>query len=217
MPQEISQYQMTKPAPIVWVNVVAPRPAGAKNQERFQAAFLLTKDHPDFAPMTAMMAKVVKDKFGKTDGYGFPLQRGDKVADDAAAKGRDREWARGKEILEAHSNVRKRGVNGAPGELLNPPRLVVLRDNKYVRYQDEERALAKPAFYSGVMAIGTFGFVAYEGFGGGVSCYLNEILSLGVGEKINTGVDDEAKYGAPTQYIGKASSVDPTAGAEISY
>ncbi len=218
MVQDTQTYQMTKPAPIVWVSVVTPRPAGAKNQERYQAAFLLSKDHPDFAPMATMMAKVVKDKYGSTDGRGFPLQHGDKVADEAAAKGRDREWARGKELLEAHSNVRKRMVNGVPGELLNPPRLVVLRDGKYVRYQDEERPLAKSAFYSGVLAIGTFSFVAYDGFGGGCSCYLNEILSLGVGDKINTGVDDEAKYGAPTQYIGKVSAKDPTVGAEeISY
>ena len=215
---QVETYQMTKPAPIVWVSVVTPRPAGPKNQERYQSAFLLTKDHVDFAPMTALMAKVVKEKFGKTEGYGFPMQRGDKVADEAAAKNRDREWARGKEILEAHSNVRKRaGKDGTPGDLLSPPRLVVLKSEQYVRFTDEERSLAKPFFYSGVMAVGTFGFVAYDGFGGGCSCYLNEILSLGVGEKINTGIDDETKYGAPTQYIGHVSSKDPTAGAEISY
>jgi Protein of unknown function (DUF2815) len=217
MAQNTQTYQMTKPAQIVWVSVVTPRPAGPKNQERYQAAFLLTKDHPDFAPMATMMANVVKAKFGSTDNREFPLQKGDKVADEAAEKGRDREWARGKEILEAHTNTHKRTVNGVQGEPLNPPRLVVLQNQKYVRYQDEERALAKSAFYSGVLAIGTFGFKEYEGFGGGVTCYLNEILSLGVGDRINTRVDDETKYGAPTQYIGKVSSTDPTAGAEISY
>ncbi len=217
MANEILQYQMTKPAPIVYAHVVTPRPASAKLQNkepRYEATFLLTPDHPDFKPIEAAMIAAAKGKFGSTDGRKFPLQRGDKLADEAAAKDRDREWARGKVLLATHANTTKRD-----GSALNPPRLVVVLNGKYVRFTDEpERSLARQYFYSGVQAVGTFSFVPYEGMGGGVSCYLNEILSLNVGEKINTGVDDETKYGAPTQYIGKLSSTDPTsAGEEISY
>ncbi len=212
MAQVSETYQMTKPAPIVWVNVVTPRPAGEANQEAYQATFVLTKDHPDFAPMVALMAKVVKDKFGATKDRKFPLKRGDDSADTAAAAGYDREWARGKELFNTKAPTRNR-----KSEALNPPRLVVLVNDKYVRYADEQRGLAKPYFYSGVLAIGSFSFVAYEGFGGGVTAYLNEILSLNAGDKINTGIDDETKYGAPTQYIGKVSAKDTAGAEEISY
>lgn len=212
----LTTYQMTKPAAIVWPHLVQPKRANPKlgSEPRYEATFLFPEDHPDFGPIKAALAAAVKAKFGSTDGRKFPLSRGDKEADDAMTKGKDREFLRGFQMFRPHSNT---AIKTGPkkGDLLQPPRLVVLQNGKYVRYwEPEERQLAAKFFYSGVMAIGTFAFVAYEGMGGGVSAYLNEILSLGVGERINTGVDDEARYGAPTQYVGKLSAVDPTAGAE---
>jgi hypothetical protein len=224
-------FQMTKPAPLVWAHVITPRPARKINGETiapsFEATFLLPADHPDLAAIKAMLSKAATgfDKFADKiagnkaagraalDGIKFPLESGTKIADQAKAKGKDREFLRGTAMLKGKSNVTKR--DGTP---LSPPRLVVLQGGKYVRYSDDhERELAKKFFYSGVLAIGTFNFAPYPGMGGGISAYLNEILSLNAGEKINTGVDDEAKYGDPNAfsgYVGKVSAEDPTGGLD---
>jgi hypothetical protein len=80
---------------------------------------------------------------------------------------------------------------------------------------DAPREIATPFFYSGVLAIGTFQIVGYEGMGGGVSAYLNEVLSLNSGERIAGGPDAEEKYGPATdfsKYTGHVSAIDPTAG-----
>ncbi len=218
-----TQYQMTKPVRIVWPHVTTPKPGNKQlgNEPRYEATFLFTEDSPDLAAIKQMMAAVVKEKLGNTEGRKFPLARGDKLADDGAAKNRDREFLRGFTLLSAHANVTIK-VGPKKGEALQPPRLVVLQNGQFVRYwEPEERQLASKFFYSGVLGIGTFTFVAYEGMGGGVSAYLNEILSLNTGDRINTGIDDAAKYGnaeAYSAYIGKASNINPAAGADdISY
>lgn len=216
-------YQMTKPAIVVWPSVVVPKRASVKlqNEPRFECDFLFKEDHPDLAPIMAMMKTCATAEFGVgISGRKFPLQRGDKIADDAKLKGRDREFMRGYTKFQVHANVEiKQGPK--KGQPLAPPRLVVLLNGKYLRFsEDHERALAKQYFYSGVFAVGTFTFVAYPGMGGGVSAFLNEILSLNTGERIKTGIDDEERYGSADQfkgYIGHQSAVDPTAGADIDY
>jgi hypothetical protein len=232
---DVEQFQMTKPAPIVWAHVIIPRPERRlKNGEMVAAAyettFLLSTDHPDLKPIKAIMAKVAtnfeafadriaenkKMERAPLDGIKFPLENGNKIADKGKAADKDREFARGMALLKAKSNVEIK-TGPKKGQLLLPPRLVVLQNNQYVRYSEEhERGLARKFFYSGVLAIGTFGFSPYAGMGGGVAVYLNEILSLNAGEKINTGVDDEAKYGSADQfkdYVGRVSAEDPTEGA----
>lgn len=215
MAHEVFAYQMTKPAIVLYPHVVVPRRENTKLniESRFECDFVFPEDHPDFAPLKALLAKAMSTL--EADGRKVPLVRGDKRAE--ADTSGVLAFLKGQSILKAHSNL---VIKAGPkkGQDLAPPRLVVVINNEYVRYADEERILAKKFFYSGVMAIGTFGIQAYEGMGGGCTVFLNEILSLNVGDKINTGVDDETKYGAPTQYIGKLSSVNPTIGAdEISY
>jgi hypothetical protein len=233
---DVEQFQMTKPAPIVWAHVVTPRPArkmknGETADPAYEATFLFPADHPDLATIKSLLSKVVMgfEPFAEKiaankaagrhamDAIKLPLENGNKIADKGAATGKDREFARGMALLKAKSNVEIK-TGPKKGQLLPPPRLVVLQNNQYVRYSEEhERGLARKFFYSGVLAIGTFGFSPYAGMGGGVAVYLNEILSLNAGEKINTGVDDEVKYGSADQfkgYVGRVSSEDPTAGAE---
>lgn len=224
---DLEQFQMTKPAPLIWAHAISPRPDRVVKGEQYpggyEATFLLAPEHPDLTTIKSLLQRAAMgfDKFAEKiadnkaagraslDGLKFPLESGDKMADRGKAANKDREFCRGMAVLKAKSNVAKR--DGTP---LSPPRLVVLQNGKYVRYQDDERPLAKRFFYSGVLAIGTFGFVPYAGMGGGVSCYLNEILSLNAGDKIATGIDDEAKYGSPDTYkgyVGHVSAVDPTA------
>ncbi len=142
----------------------------------------------------------------------YPVDDGTKIADAARANNRDREFARGKILFKAKSSVAT-----LTGEPLMPPRLVVLQNGKYQPYGvTNDRTLATPFFYSGVMAIGTFNFVGYTGMGGGVTAYLNEVLSLNTGDRIGGGVDPEEKYGSAdkfAQYTGHVVvSYDPTEG-----
>lgn len=228
---DVQSFTMTKPAPMIWCHAISPRPERTVNGEKFpagyEATFLFPADHPDLAEIKKLLGATAAgfDKFAEKiagnkaagrspyDGLKFPLENGTKMADAGKAKDRDREFLRGAAVFKAKSNVAKR--DGTP---LSPPRLVVLQNGKYVRYSDEhERPLAKKFFYSGVLAIGTFNFVPYAGMGGGVSAYLNEILSLNAGDPIATGADDEAKYGSPDKfsgYVGKVSAEDPTVGMD---
>jgi hypothetical protein len=206
------QYVMTVPAPFVWNYLVTPKPERTVRGMVFKAAYeatvMFAPDHPDWLPIrTLLRANLPAGAAEK-----FPVEDGTKIADEAKAKGKDREWARGKILFGPHSNVKKQD-----GSMLIPPRLVVLFNGKYVSYGTSEvpRELAAPFFYSGVLGIGTFMIDGYEGMGGGVTAYLNEVLSLNTGERIAGGPDAEEKYGPATdfsKYTGHVSSIDPTAG-----
>lgn len=238
---DLEQFQMTKPAPLIWASIITPRPArrlpsGDTVEPAYEGTWLFPPDHPDLSTIKAMMAKAAtgfapfaeriaaNKEAGRAllDKIAFPIKNGNKVADHGAAADppKDREFARGMALLKAKSNVEIK-TGPKKGQPLSPPKIVVLQGDRYVRYSDEhERQLAKKFFYSGVLAVGTFAFAPYAGMGGGVACYLNEILSVNAGEKITTGGDDEAKYGNPDQfkgYVGHVSSVDPTAEVEIPY
>ena len=211
----IEQFRMTKPAPIVWPNLVTPRPENPKlkTKPRFEVTFLFTRDHPDWAAMEQMMVKQCHAEFGEAGmgGRKYPAKDGTAEADAAQRKDppRDREFLRGKIMFQPHGLV----LN-AKGDPVPPPRLVAVVNDAYRRFEPAERALAREYFYSGVMAIGTFGFAAYQGFGGGVSAYLNEILSLNFGDRIQTGASDEDRYGDVRQYVGhvgQSTSYNPTA------
>ncbi len=206
------QYVMTVPAPFVWNYLVTPKPERTVRGMVFKAAYeatvLFAPDHPDWVNIRALLRANLPAGASEK----FPVDDGTKIADEAKAKNKDREWARGKILFNPHSNVKKQD-----GSALMPPRLVALLNGKYVTYGTTEvpRELAAPYFYSGVLGIGTFMIDGYEGMGGGVTAYLNEVLSLNTGERIAGGPDAEEKYGPATdfsKYTGHVSSVDPTAG-----
>lgn len=219
MPAE--KYQMVMPAPIVWESLITPKPAhtvaGIVYKAQYEVTFLFEPDHPDLKAIKVILGQLAMAQFGRVDNLKYPLKDGTKEADKAAAASKDREFFRGKVMFQPHVPVtRADGVT-----LLAPPRLVVLKDKKYLRFEDDAaRPAAKKLFYPGCNCVGEFGFMAYTGMGGGVTAYVNEVLSLNSGERIAGGMDDEAKYGAAdkwSQYVGTVSSVDPTAGVEISF
>lgn len=212
-----THYQMVKPAPTVWSHLIRPRPARTHNgvayKAQYETTFLFDADHPDFLAIKQRLGQIAVAKFGRVDNLKYPFENGTKIADAAHVKGRDREFLRGKVLFKPHGLVTRQS-----GEPANPPRLVVLNAGKYVFYRDEaERPAAGRFFYNGCLCVGEVSLVPYIGMGGGVSAYLNEILSLNMGEKINAEIDSEAKYGAAdkwAQYVGVVSSVDPTAGKD---
>ena len=215
-------YLMTKPARVIWVYAVDPRAANPRlgTEPRFETTFMFPEGHPDFKEIMSRLAAASREKFGKLDGIKFPLKRGDTVADEQAARGNDRSFLRGFSLLTAHANLEVK-TGPKKGQKLSPPRLVVLQNGVYQNYGDDiagfPRAEARRFFYSGVMARGTFNFVPYDAQGGVVSVYLNEIMSLNVGDRIQTGIDNETKYGSAeshSEYIGHVTAVDPTVGAD---
>ena len=202
-----NQIQMTEPAPMVWVYLVKPRAGDPKRKPRYETSFLLKPGSADLARIEQEVFSLAREKLGRVEGISLPLARGDRLADEAKAKGKDREFLRGYVRLSCHAPVTK--LNGEP---LMPPRLKVIVDRQIVDRTDD-RPLAQTALYSGVLAIGTLSFSAFEGMGGGVSCYVNEVLSLNRGDRIQTGVSDEEKYAeVMTKHVGHVSAVDPTAG-----
>ena len=213
MPANPAQsYQMTVPTQMVWTYLITPKPErtvrGMVFKAAYEATFVFAPDHPDWAPIRDLLRASLPAGAAEK----FPVEDGNKVADEAKAKNKDREWARGKVLFNPHSNVKKQD-----GSLLMPPRLIALLNGKYVQYGSPEqpRELAASYFYSGVLAVGTFQIEGYEGMGGGVTAYLNEVLSLNHGERIAGGPDAEEKYGDANrfaQYTGHVSAVNPLTG-----
>lgn len=202
--------QFSKPATMIYAWVVTPKDRTRfKAEPRYEATFLLEPDHPDLPAIKAILGKLAKEKFGTTQGVEYSIKDGTKLADAAKAEGKaDREFMRGKVVLSSHSNT-----HNSKGDELYPPRLYVLQNGKAVAYRDDERQLASKFFYSGVDAVPTLAFVAFDTNGKKVTAYLNEVLSFNRGDKIATGVDLEKKYGAVmAAYAGKVSAENPAEG-----
>ena len=214
------QFSMTRAAPVIWVWVASPKPENVaqKIPASYQATFLLTPDHPDFAEINRICGELAMAEFGTYEGKKMPIRAGDNDANAARnmTPPKDKEFLRGKIILQAHSKVKK-----MDGTTANPPRLIVYDKvtNKYERFSEpHERAQAQSKFYSGVYATGSFAFATFTGFGGGVTAYLNEIVSFNVGDKIITGVDDNERLGDASKYVGHVgttSPINPMAGGPL--
>ena len=214
------QFSMTRAAPIIWVWAVSPKPENTvqKIPASYQATFLLDPAEEDVASINRICGELAMAEFGTYEGKKMPIRLGDTDADAAKrmTPPRDKEFLRGKVILQAHSKVKK-----MDGTLANPPRLIVYNKvtGKYERFSEpHERAQAQPKFYSGVYATGSFAFATYSGFGGGVTAYLNELVSFNVGDKIITGVDDNERLGDASKYVGHvgvSSPINPMAAGPL--
>ncbi len=193
-------FTLTKPAAVIWQDLFKPRKFDAKAKPKFGAVYLLPKDHPDLPALNTLVVGLVRAfaPIAGRDlpGLTLPLKDGDKLA--AAGKG---EFLRGHVLFRAGT-----------ADDTRPPILRVVLNGKIVSFDDSDRSLARPHFYAGVMCGGNFGFSAYEGMGGGVAAYLNDIVSLGVGEKISDRGDGAAKHESMLKYVGHVSSIDPTLG-----
>lgn len=214
------QFSMTLAAPIIWVWAASPKPENVQQKipSSYQATWLLPAGHPDIAEINRICGELAMAEFGTYEGKKFPISDGTAEADAARrmTPPKDKEFLRGAVKLAAHSKVKK-----MDGTLANPPRLLVYNKatGKYDRFSEpHERAQAQPKFYSGVQAIGSFAFATYAGFGGGVTAYLNEIVSFNVGDRIITGVDDNERLGDATKYIGHVgvtSQINPMAAGPL--
>lgn len=212
------RFTLSDPVRMVWENVVTPKPAhthaGVQYPAKFEAKFLIAPDHPDRQAIIDIITDLAAQQFGPNfatthPGLKFPISAGDALADEGKAMSppKDREFFRGMGVLDAHSSVTKQN-----GQLARPPGLILFRGGgEYRVFGEDERMSAKPFFYNGVEVGGEFSFAPYTGMSGGVTCYINELVSMGTGERLAGASDPASKYAALTsRHVGTVNQVDPT-------
>lgn len=157
---------------------------------------------PDLAACKAKAAAVARAKWPGVEfnTLAFPFTAGDKLADKAKAKGKDREFSRGKVVLTARSKYQ--------------PRLSVIENGKIRDLEgDAIKAMGRTAFFSGAEVLAQVNFVAYDAVGNnppGVAAYINMVVSTQKGTKLTGGASAAEVFSG---YIGTSSSEDPTGGA----
>lgn len=196
-----SSYSLTVPVPLTFPNLITPKAFGARGKEtgepKFSANFEFAPDSADLKGMKAVAAAVAKAKWpGRSlKELAFPFSNGDKLADDAKANKKDREFYRGKIVLAARSKYE--------------PKLAGFENGQPVDYQGDARKAAAGKFYPGVEVLAQFNFVAYKGVGknpDGVTAYLQFVFTTGKGERRSTGQTAAEVF---KSYIGTASQENP--------
>lgn len=204
MAEDIGTINLTVPVVSTFPNLMEAKAVTIKGkpsgEPKYSSNFEFDPDHVDLAALKAEAVKVAKAKWPGRDlkELAFPFTSGDKLADKAKAKDKDREFSRGKVVLTSRSKYE--------------PRLSVVEGGKLVDYEGDKRPMAKKFFYNGVMALAQFNFVAYDGVGAnpdGVTAYLNMVVSLNKGKKLSGGSSAAEVFKG---YIGTSSDEDPTAG-----
>lgn len=208
-------YTTRRPVRLLWPHLFEARPfkdpaTGREGEPKFDASFIIAADHPDLLPIKQFCAAVAAKAFpgrelktlGQMDSKGrwkagFPFESGTKRADDAVAAGKDLEFLRDTAVLTARTGAKY------------PPRLAVMVNGKATDYYGELRGTAQSAMYSGVNVLAEFNFQPYEGFGGGVTAYLNYVLSTNTGDRLSGGGGAEDRF---SEYLGTITNEDPAAG-----
>lgn len=200
------QFTATEPHTLTFPNLDKPR-AVEKNGKptgdpKYSGNFEIEPSAADLTAMKGVAAKVARAKWPGRDlkELAFPFTNGDKLAEKAKLRGKDREFSRGKVVLTARSKFQ--------------PRLSIIEGGKVIDIEPgpQADALIRKAFYSGTKALFQVGFQAYDGVGNnpdGVNAYLNMVLSLRKGDKLTGGASAAEVFKG---YIGSVSDEDPTAG-----
>lgn len=201
-------YNTTAPALLSFPNLLEAkavmRGGKARGEPKYSINIELAADHPDLKPMKAKMVAVARAKWPGVDlsTLTFPITDGDKLADKAAAKGKDREWSRGLAVLTSRSQFE--------------PQLAAVVNGALKDFADASRAAAKPYFYNGVNGLVEVNFVAYDAVDDdgkpGVTAYLQKVCSLNTGKKLSGGQSASEVFKG---YVGLKSATDPTAGMQL--
>lgn len=169
---------------------------------RFKASLWIPNDSEDLPKLKAALARLAKQRFGKTEGLSWPLQSG--TAFNAKRVEEDKSpvvFANDKHLVRAHSGEMKR------------PALAIAGRDKSLYSREEQEPFIGSHFYNGAEVKASITLCTYEGFGGGVCAYLSSIWSSGKGERLGIVDDPAAKFGGHT---GHATNVDPI-GEDISF
>lgn len=191
---------------------------GRQGAPRYSCQIVMKADHPKLGLLYQFVQQIAAQSLPGHPGPHLPIVSGDELNRVRIAEGKKpydvytNAW-----VLRAASNERTMPTAQFPqGKPLVPPRLVVMQNGTMTDYLDAARPQAAPFFYSGVEAVGIFKFQAYTGMGGGVTCYVERIMSLARGERIAIGKSNEDAFGSAdsyTQHLGHvtAESIVPPA------
>lgn len=167
-------------------------------EAKFGVTLMMEPDHPELKGLKAKMGEAAKAKWPSRplSELKFPLSSGDKAAEKAKAKGKNRDFMKGLLVLTARSKF--------------PPVLSVLENGKIITLEsDMAKAKYKAKFYSGCVVAASVNFVAYDSDDGddGVTAYIQSLLWVKDGERI--GGRDQAEVFK--SYQGTTTAEDPLA------
>lgn len=178
----------------------------AQGEPKFGANLIVPADHPDLKAMKELVTKLARQRWPDKpfSELAFPFSSGDKLADARKAKGKeDGDYQRGKVVMNVKSKYE--------------PRLSYLENGRIVDLEtDTAKQMAKGKFYNGVEILAQLNFVPYDPIGsnakGGVTAYLNMVLSTGKGKRLSSGSTASEVFKG---YVGNVSAEDPTGGDSL--
>ena len=193
-------YTMTEPA--VMAHPALHKPRAFKNngkdvgEPKYGLSIVLDPKSPEWPAIKAHAAAVAKAAFGTVEGVKFPFKKGDTLADQRKAKGKeDGEFQRGKVVLAARSKF--------------PPKLAGMENGRLVDYDtDEKIAASSRKFYFGAEVLALLNFFTTDIKGEKrVSVYVNAVMVTGKGTKLGGGASAAETFSG---YRGAISAEDPT-------
>lgn len=197
----------TVPEVMSFPNLDEPRAVKRNGKETGKKKYSINLElEPDSATLKAFKAEAVAVARAKWPGVDlatlkFPFTSGDKLADAAKAKGKDREFSRGKAVFTARTEFQ--------------PNLSTIKAGKIVDLDGEDKGQIKKLFYNGTKVLAEFQFKAYDAVNEdgkpGVNAYVNKVLTLNQGTRLTGGASSEEAF---KDYIGSVSDYNPTEGLD---
>jgi hypothetical protein len=198
-------------------------PEGVKQDtERYSATFLFDLDHADFQGVKATAATVARSKWPNRD-IGADYKAGElrmpwKIGDTEIAKRQAFLERRGESLDSLSKMDWQKGKASLKATSYQFPRMSVLVGGKAVDLDGIDGMLTrkyKDKFYPGVKVLAELYFVAKNAKSAdkqdGVIAYLNQIMSLGEGERMGGG---RSANDAFKSYIGKVSTLRVVGGTD---
>lgn len=191
-----------------------------KRDDRFEGGLLVPNDHVEMPGFVTLAREIAAESFPgrdlKTSPIRWPMQSGAAIM---AKQAKADPPKKPQTMYEGQTVIRFQSPEN------KPPRLVVARNGMLHQFSEDDMALAGKVFYDGVKVCVSLSLKAYDGSDDGVkpgiTCYINDILSLNMGEKLQLrGGDPESRWGSADKYaayMGTVSDIDPTGDDEIPY
>lgn len=212
---EGTKVALTQPVVSTFPNLDKPRAVERNGKPTGEPKYSLNAEFDpasqDFAAFKAACIAAARAKWPgrdiaadyKAGNFKMPWTNGDKLADKAKLKGKDREFSRGKIVVTSRSKFQ--------------PILSVVQNGKITDIDGEAGAqLIRKVFYNGTEVLAEFNLQAYDAVDDtgkdGVTAYLNRVLSLNRGARLSGGQSSAEVF---KSYIGAATDEDPTAGDDL--
>jgi hypothetical protein len=211
------------PAATVWVeNLFEPHAfkrkgaAAAEGAAKYGCTVLMTRDHEDLLHLNATMLAALRESFPER----FDAAGKEIVLEGRAPLGKPIANGNTKAQLGHGEYFKNHWVLQCSATVKFPPNLFLAKKQEdgsydYVPFLGQNRSMAKEHFYDGVFCRVRVNFRTYDGFGGGVTCYVNDVLSYSpVGPEIvvRAAADGQKKWGDSTRasaHLGNVSSRSP--------